>query len=153
MLADGEFQYYVVVHAFNPELRQQRQADLRSRPGLYSAFQAIQSYTERPCFNKTDADVGNERPRQKHNVFPDWEDPNGEAQCRCDEEDSGERRLTHSQQVFLQTGEKANSSHFGQRSGSLRVLVQACHLAPRVLRQEDHSKLQVSYRMKPVSKF
>lgn len=40
-------------------------------------------------------------------MFPDWEDPNGEAQCRCDEEDSGERRLTHSQQVFLQTGEKA----------------------------------------------
>lgn len=66
MLADGEFQYYVVEHAFNPELRQPRQADLRSRPGLHSAFQAIQSYTERPCFNKTDADVGNERPRQRN---------------------------------------------------------------------------------------
>lgn len=83
----------------------------------------------------------------RNKVFPDWEDPNREPQRRRDEEDSA----TPSRSSY-RLGKWQNSSHFGQRRSSLRVLVQACHLAPRVLRQEDRCKLQVSYRMKPVSK-
>lgn len=86
-------------------------------------------------------------------MFPDWEDPNGEAQCRCDEEDSGERRLTHSQQVFLQTGEKAEQLTLWPKERLPEGASAGLSSSTRVLRQEDHSKLQVSYRMKPVSKF
>jgi hypothetical protein len=44
----------VVVHAFNPTLGRQRQADfwVWGQPGLQSEFQDSQGYTEKPFFKK-----------------------------------------------------------------------------------------------------
>jgi hypothetical protein len=44
----------VVVHAFNPSTRGQRQADfwVRGQPGLQSELQDSQGYTEKPCLEK-----------------------------------------------------------------------------------------------------
>jgi hypothetical protein len=43
-----------VLHAFNPSLRRQRQADflVRGQPGLPCEFQDSQRYTEKPCLKK-----------------------------------------------------------------------------------------------------
>jgi hypothetical protein len=44
----------MVVHAFNPALGRQRQANfwVRGQPGLQSEFQDNQGYTEKPCLRK-----------------------------------------------------------------------------------------------------
>jgi hypothetical protein len=53
----------VVAHAFKPSTREaEADGSLSSRPGLQSEFQDSQSYTEKPCLEKTKK----QKQKQKH---------------------------------------------------------------------------------------
>jgi hypothetical protein len=43
----------VVAHAFNPSTREAEAGEVRGQPGLESEFQDSQSYTEKPCLEKS----------------------------------------------------------------------------------------------------